>query len=111
MSTPQAVPLETTLLVRDRCLCLHAQRAARALASWSYLVVAGSLLGFTAYMWLLQHHSATLASSYTYVNPVIAVALGAFIAGETFTAHDLGAMAVILAGVVVITLARARQSK
>ena len=45
-------------------------------------------------------------SSYAYVNPAIAVALGAWLAGEHFTAHDLGAMAVILAGVLIITLAR-----
>lgn len=77
----------------------------------AYLAVFGSIVAFTAYVWLLHHARPVLVGSYAYVNPVIAVALGAFIAGETFTAHDLGAMAVILAGVVVITLARARQSK
>ena len=77
----------------------------------AYLTVFGSIIAFTAYVWLLHHARPVLVGSYAYVNPVIAVALGAFIAGETFTAHDLGAMAVILCGVVVITLARARQSK
>jgi drug/metabolite transporter (DMT)-like permease len=77
----------------------------------AYLAVFGSIIAFTAYVWLLHHARPVLVGSYAYVNPVIAVALGAFIAGETFTPHDLGAMAVILAGVVVITLARARQSK
>ncbi len=47
-----------------------------------------------------------LVSSYAYVNPAIAVALGAWLGSERFTAHDLGAMAVILAGVVIITLAK-----
>jgi drug/metabolite transporter (DMT)-like permease len=73
-----------------------------------YLVVAGSIFGFTAYIWLLHHVRPALATSYAYVNPPIAVLLGALLAGERFTAHDLGAMAVILAGVVIITLARAR---
>jgi drug/metabolite transporter (DMT)-like permease len=72
-----------------------------------YLVVAGSIFGFTAYIWLLHHVRPALATSYAYVNPPIAVLLGALLAGERFTAHDLGAMVVILAGVVIITLARA----
>ncbi|WP_166210438.1 drug/metabolite exporter YedA [Cognatiluteimonas telluris] len=85
--------------------------AAPSLAATSallYLVVAGSIFGFTAYIWLLHHVRPALATSYAYVNPPIAVLLGALLAGERFTAHDLGAMAVILAGVVIITLARAR---
>jgi len=73
-----------------------------------YLVVAGSIFGFTAYIWLLHHVRPALATSYAYVNPPIAVLFGALIAGERFSAHDLGAMAVILAGVVIITLAKAR---
>ena len=79
-----------------------------ATAALLYLVVAGSIFGFTAYIWLLHHVRPALATSYAYVNPPIAVLFGALIGGETFTAHDLGAMAVILAGVVIITLAKAR---
>lgn len=75
-----------------------------------YLAVFGSIVAFSAYVWLLQNARPVLAGSYAYVNPVIAVALGAWLAGETFTAHDLGAMAVILAGVAIITLARARRT-
>src|SRR5690606_16175135 len=63
-------------------------------------------VAFSTYVWLLHHVRPALVSSYAYVNPAIAVALGAWLAGERFTAHDLGAMAVILAGVVTITLAR-----
>ena len=76
-----------------------------------YLVVAGSIFGFTAYIWLLHHVRPALATSYAYVNPPIAVLFGALIGGEHFTAHDLGAMAVILVGVVIITLAKARAAK
>ncbi|KAF1686732.1 drug/metabolite exporter YedA [Pseudoxanthomonas broegbernensis] len=72
----------------------------------AYLAVFGSVVAFSTYVWLLQRVRPALVSSYAYVNPAIAVALGAWLAGERFTAHDLGAMAVILAGVVIITLAR-----
>ncbi|KAF1699505.1 drug/metabolite exporter YedA [Pseudoxanthomonas jiangsuensis] len=72
----------------------------------AYLAVFGSVVAFSTYVWLLHHVRPALVSSYAYVNPAIAVALGAWLAGERFSAHDLGAMAVILAGVVIITLAR-----
>ena len=71
-----------------------------------YLGVFGSIIAFSTYVWLLHHVRPALVSSYAYVNPAIAVALGAWLAGERFSAHDLGAMAVILAGVVTITVAR-----
>ena len=74
----------------------------------AYLIVFGSIVAFTAYVWLLHHVRPALASSYAYINPPIAVLFGAMLGGEHFTAHDLGAMAVILAGVVVITLAKAK---
>ena len=92
---------------------LHGERitalpSASATAAMLYLVVAGSIFGFTAYIWLLHHVRPALATSYAYVNPPLAVLIGALIGGETFTRHDLGAMAVILVGVVIITLAKAR---
>jgi drug/metabolite transporter (DMT)-like permease len=76
-----------------------------------YLVVAGSIFGFTAYIWLLHHVRPALATSYAYVNPPLAVVFGALLAGERFTAQTVGAMAVILAGVVVITLSKARTAR
>jgi drug/metabolite transporter (DMT)-like permease len=81
-----------------------------ATAAMLYLVVAGSIFGFTAYIWLLHHVRPALATSYAYVNPPLAVLIGVLIGGESFTRHDLGAMAVILVGVVIITLAKARAS-
>lgn len=71
-----------------------------------YLFVFGSIIAFTAYVWLLHNVRPVLAGSYAYVNPVIAVALGASLAGERFSLSEFGAMAVILAGVVVMTLAQ-----
>ncbi|HLT45285.1 MAG TPA: drug/metabolite exporter YedA [Luteimonas sp.] len=82
---------------------------ARGLLSVGYLASIGSLVGFSAYIWLLHHVRPALAGSYAYVNPVIAVLLGTWLAGERFGAQDLGAMAVVLLGVVAITLARARR--
>ncbi|WP_417471571.1 drug/metabolite exporter YedA [Luteimonas mephitis] len=77
----------------------------------AYLAGFGSIIAFSAYIWLLHNVRATLAGSYAYVNPVIAVVLGAWLAAERFSAHDIGAMAVILLGVVAITLSKARAPK
>jgi drug/metabolite transporter (DMT)-like permease len=73
-----------------------------------YLVVAGSILGFTAYVWLLHHVRPALATSYAYVNPPLAMAFGALLGGERFDQHSIGAMVVILAGVLIITQSKAR---
>jgi drug/metabolite transporter (DMT)-like permease len=74
--------------------------------SWVYLIVAGSLLAFNAYMVLLSRVSAALASSYTFVNPVIALALGIWLGGEIVTGYEWGAAGVITAGVVLLVLGR-----
>ncbi|MBN8510834.1 MAG: EamA family transporter [Burkholderiales bacterium] len=81
----------------------------RALASWAYLVVAGSLIGFSAYMVLLQRTSAALASSYTFVNPLIGLALGVTLGGEVVSAGEWAAAGVVLLGVVVLLAAPARR--
>jgi drug/metabolite transporter (DMT)-like permease len=90
---------------------MSAMPSAVATGALLYLVVAGSIFGFTAYIWLLHHVRPALATSYAYVNPPIAVLFGALLAGERFSSHDLGAMAVILVGVVIITLAKARAAR
>jgi drug/metabolite transporter (DMT)-like permease len=73
---------------------------------WLYLVTFGSLVGFTAYIYLLKVTTPAKASTYAYVNPLVAVFLGWAIAGEPITARTLVAAAVILAGVAMITLGR-----
>jgi drug/metabolite transporter (DMT)-like permease len=78
------------------------------LAAWAYLVVAGSLIGFTAYMYLLGHAPSALATSYTYVNPVIALLLGVTVGGETVTSPEWLAAAIILAGVILLFVGRHR---
>ena len=77
-----------------------------ALGSWVYLIVFGSLIAFNAYMILLGRVSAALASSYTFVNPVIAMALGIWLGGEAVTAFEWAAAAVITAGVVLLVIGR-----
>jgi len=80
--------------------------SAPAMGAWAYLVVAGSLAGFSAYMYLLSNVSNALASSYAYVNPVIAVAIGSVFAHEAIGGRELLAMAVILGSVIMLTAAR-----
>ena len=82
-------------------------RDARAYLAVAYLAVFGSIVAFSAYVWLLGHVRPSLATSYAYVNPPIAVLLGAALLGERFGAQAIGAMAVILAGVVIVMRAKA----
>jgi drug/metabolite transporter (DMT)-like permease len=74
----------------------------RAAGAIAYLIACGSLLGFTAFFWLLARMPATRVASHAYVNPVVAVAAGYFIAGETITARTLLGTALVLASVVLI---------
>jgi drug/metabolite transporter (DMT)-like permease len=71
-----------------------------------YLAVFGSLIGFTAYVYLLQTVRPALATSYAYVNPPIAIAFGVLFAGEHLTMHEVIAAAIILVGVATILTAR-----
>lgn len=96
------------LLLGER---LDAMPSVKGLLAVAYLAGFGSIVAFSAYVWLLHHVRATLAGSYAYVNPVVAVVLGAWLAAERFSAHDIAAMAVILLGVVAITLSKMRASK
>jgi drug/metabolite transporter (DMT)-like permease len=79
-----------------------------ALAAWAYLVVFGSLVAFSAYLYLLAHARPAVATSYAFVNPVIALLLGVVFAGETVTGGEWFACGVVLAGVVLILRAKLR---
>jgi drug/metabolite transporter (DMT)-like permease len=83
-----------------------AHASARSLLGFAYLVTFGSLIGFTAYIYLLSHTTAAKAATYAYVNPVVAVLLGWAFASEPINARTLAAAAVILAGVAIITVTR-----
>jgi drug/metabolite transporter (DMT)-like permease len=83
-----------------------ARVSTRSLLGFIYLVTFGSLIGFTAYLYLLAHTTAAKAATYAYVNPVVAVLLGWAIGHEPVTKRTLLAAAVILAGVAIITITR-----
>lgn len=70
----------------------------------AYLIVAGSLVGFTAYTWLLRVSTPSKVATYAYVNPIVAVALGWAFAGERLGPSTLGAAALLLAAVATLTL-------
>jgi drug/metabolite transporter (DMT)-like permease len=85
--------------------------SARSLAALGYLIVLGSIVAFTAYVWLLRVSTPARVSTYAYVNPVVAVFLGWLLANEALTLRMLVAAGVIVSGVALITLApRARPS-
>ena len=78
--------------------------SARSLGSFAYLIVVGSLVGYSSYMYLLGVTTAARASTYAFVNPVVAVVLGAVFAAEPLSPRVLGAGAVIVGAVATITL-------
>ena len=86
---------------------LHlAQVTLSSALGFAYLVTFGALVGFTAYVWLLRSAPPALVGTYAYVNPIVAVFLGWLILSEPLTGRTLVAAAVIIAGVVLITLSR-----
>jgi drug/metabolite transporter (DMT)-like permease len=76
--------------------------SAESLFALLYLVVIGSWVGFTSYVWLLRNARTSLVSTYAYVNPIVAVTLGWLILDETITARILFAAVVTIAGVAII---------
>ena len=76
----------------------------------TYLILAGSIVAFNAYIWLLGRTSATRLSSFSYVNPVVALALGYAFAGEHLTTHALWASLLVLASVVLVQRATRRRT-
>jgi drug/metabolite transporter (DMT)-like permease len=75
-----------------------------------YLIVAGSIIGFTAYVWLIHHESPTKVGTYAYVNPVVAVVVGYFVGGEALGLRTLLGTLFILVSVVLITTAGAKRA-
>ena len=71
-----------------------------------YLIVAGSIIGFTAYVWLIHHESPTKVGTYAYVNPVVAVLVGYFLGGESLGLRTILGTLFVLLSVVVITTMR-----
>jgi drug/metabolite transporter (DMT)-like permease len=76
----------------------------------AYLIVAGSIIGYTAYVWLIHHESPTKVGTYAYVNPVVAVLLGYFFGGESLGPRTIVGTVCVLLSVIVITTAAAKKS-
>jgi drug/metabolite transporter (DMT)-like permease len=75
----------------------------------AYLIVAGSIIAFTAYVWLIHHESPTKVGTYAYVNPVVAVIVGYFLGGEVVGPRTLLGTLLVLVSVMVITTTRAKK--
>ena len=90
----------------------HPEAVSRA--AWlalGYLIIAGSIVAFTAYVWLIHHESPTKVGTYAYVNPVVAVVIGHFIGGKVVGAQTLVGTLLVLVSVVVITAMPAKKAE
>jgi len=104
LTTGGLVQLSLSIALHEHLRPLTTQ----AIIGWVYLSAA-SIVGFTCYTIVLRRLQPALAASFSYVNPVVALALGAFLAGETVSASAMTGVAVIVAGVAFITFAQARR--
>jgi len=98
------VLLTLTAAVLGEFRGFHVQAVSRgAWLALAYLIVAGSIVGFTAYVWLIHHESPTKVGTYAYVNPVVAVLVGYFLGGEAIGRRTIVGTFLVLVSVVVIT--------
>ncbi len=74
-----------------------------------YLIVAGSIVAFTAYVWLIYHEAPTKVGTFAYINPVVAVAVGYALGGETLGVREIVGSLFVLTSVVVITTTPAKE--
>ena len=95
----------------ERFSALSEHASADSLLALAYLALFGSILAFTAYVWLLQHAPISQVSTYAYVNPVVAVALGALVLGERITAITLAGGAIIVLAVAVVIRSEAQRGR
>jgi drug/metabolite transporter (DMT)-like permease len=105
------VLLTLAAVVRGEFRGFHPQDV--SLGAWLallYLIIAGSIVGFTAYVWLLHHESPTKVGTYAYVNPLVAVLLGYFAGGEPLGARTVVGSLCVLTSVVMITVAKTKKS-
>ena len=117
LAKPATLAIAMQMLTGGACLSLLAAATGElsqvtgesistgSLLALLYLIVFGSLVGFTTYMWLLRVSTPTAVGTYAYVNPVVAVLLGVLLAGERMPPQALAAMLVIVGGVAMVSLA------
>lgn len=92
-------------LLRGEFMNFHpAQISSHSWLAWIYLVLFGSWIAFSAYVWLLKVSTPARVTTYAYVNPVVAVLLGHWLLGEVLSGRAIWAAAVILAGVIITTV-------
>jgi drug/metabolite transporter (DMT)-like permease len=90
----------------------HFDPASVSRAVWlslAYLIIAGSIIGFTAYVWLIHHESPTKVGTYAYVNPLVAVLVGYFLGGEALGSRTIVGTLLVLISVIVITTTPAKK--
>src|SRR5205814_3265897 len=80
--------------------------SSRSVIAWTYLVLFGSLIGFSTFTWLMKHSTPAKVSTYAYVNPIVAVFLGWLVLHEAVNPRIFVAAAIIIAGVAIITVAK-----
>ena len=105
-----AVALFVAGLINQESISDFMDASSRSWGGWIYLVTVGSLIGYTVYTWLLENAPITLVSTYAYVNPVVAVALGIVIFSETLTNNILiGGFIVIVSVAIVVAVESAKK--
>jgi drug/metabolite transporter (DMT)-like permease len=82
-----------------------------SIGAFVYLVIIGALVGYTAYIFLLRHCDPAKVATYAYVNPIVAVLLGSFFAGETLTARTVIAAGLIIGSVALVITVQQAKSK
>ena len=87
----------------------HVTWGSRSLAAVAYLVVCGSWIGYTAYIWLLEHVPTSKVSTYAYVNPVVAVFLGWLVLHERVDRFILAGSAIVVLSVILVTSAKVKE--
>ena len=89
-------------LIHQESISDFMSASTRSWGGWLYLVVVGSLIGYTVYTWLLENAPITLVSTYSYVNPIVAIALGIAIFNEALTTNILVGGAIVIASVAIV---------
>lgn len=110
LSGGAVLTLAAVLMGEARGIELGAVTSA-SLFAWSYLIVFGSLVGLSAYVYLMRNATAATVSTYAYVNPAVAVLLGWWIGAEVFNTRMVVAMSILLTAVVLITRGRVQSAR
>jgi drug/metabolite transporter (DMT)-like permease len=100
----------TALFIGEQKSFSISQVSATSTIALIYLIVLGSLVAYSAYIWLLSVRPASLVGTYAYVNPVVAVFLGWLIAGEVITTQQIIALSIVLVGVLLVNFSKEKSA-